>query len=125
MSDQNSAKNSKTKSEIVLGYIPCANQAEATTIAKKLLNENLIACANLYNGMTSIYRWQSEIQTDSETLLLIKTNDSLIKQIEEKISSWHSYEVPAILFFTAASVNQAYHQWLDGELIATPPVNPS
>jgi len=39
-------------------YITASNAEEATRIGRALVEERLAACANVLNGMTSIYRWQ-------------------------------------------------------------------
>ncbi|RQH19323.1 divalent cation tolerance protein CutA, partial [Okeania hirsuta] len=39
-------------------YITCKDKTEALSIGRLLLVENLIACANVMEGMTSVYRWE-------------------------------------------------------------------
>ena len=37
-------------------YLTCANENEAKFIARTLVDERLIACANILGTMTSVYR---------------------------------------------------------------------
>jgi len=43
-------------------YVTCPDREVARTIARTLVEEKLIACANIIDGMTSIYRWENKIE---------------------------------------------------------------
>ena len=40
---------------------------EAKSLAQRLVEERLIACANILPGVTSVYRWEGAICEDDET----------------------------------------------------------
>ena len=40
-------------------------------LAKSLIEAELAACVNILPKVQSVYRWEDEIQQESETLLLI------------------------------------------------------
>ena len=65
----------------VLVYVTAPNREEAVRIGRTLVSESLVACANVLDGLTSIFRWHGEIQQESETLLLLKTRDELALQV--------------------------------------------
>ena len=46
--------------EPTLLYLTCANENEAKIIARTLVDERLIACANILGTMTSVYRWEGD-----------------------------------------------------------------
>jgi periplasmic divalent cation tolerance protein len=52
----------------------CPDQHTADSIARQLLTEQLAACVNILPGISSVYRWQGQIETAQEHLLLIKTH---------------------------------------------------
>ena len=91
----------------------CADQASAQQLAKTLVQEKLIACANLMPQMQSIYRWQGNIVTDSEVLLLMKTHRALYVAIENRLKELHSYDVPELLMLKIEAGLPAYLNWLD------------
>ena len=68
-------------SNIKLAYITCKNNKEANQIATKLINNNLIACANIVSNVQSIFKWKSKLIKNKETILLAKTKKSKTKNI--------------------------------------------
>lgn len=111
-------KNPKTPlPDLALIYSPCGSEAEAESIARALLAERLIACANIYPSR-SIYRWQGQIADESEYVLVCKTLPSRVRATRALIARLHSYEVPCILEVHPASANHAYTSWAAGEVAA-------
>jgi periplasmic divalent cation tolerance protein len=51
----------------------CHSLEEARTIAHALVEGHLAACVNIVPQIESVYRWQGEIETATEWLLVIKT----------------------------------------------------
>lgn len=49
----------QTDDPLVMLYVPCGGETEAKELATRLLDERLIACANLYASL-SLYRWHGE-----------------------------------------------------------------
>ena len=52
--------------EPVLIYITCQNREQALEIGKKVVEARLAACANVIDGVESIYCWQGQLQVDEE-----------------------------------------------------------
>ena len=77
-------------------YIPCKDMKEAKKIARTLLKQRLIACAN-FLPMHSMYWWKGKIKENNETLLLGKSLKKHFKAIQRIVKKLHSYEMPAIL----------------------------
>ncbi len=97
---------------ICMLYVPCSNRQEAEKMAQHLLEEKLIACANILEGATSIYFWQGKLEQTQESLLLIKSLPEFKEKLEKRIKELHSYSCPAIIQLQVASVNQAYTDWV-------------
>ena len=51
--------------DALIAFTTFANVEDATRITRTLVEERLIACANLLPGARSIYRWQGAIQDDA------------------------------------------------------------
>ncbi len=97
---------------VSLLYVTTKDKEEATTIAKTLLDERLIACANIIDGMESLYRWQDKIQNDIETVLLLKTDTTLVKDVIQRVGELHSDITPCIIEIPTGDSNKAYRQWV-------------
>jgi periplasmic divalent cation tolerance protein len=96
-------------------YITTPDKKEAQKIGRKLVEQNLAACANIIDGMQSIYKWEGEIKESNECVLIIKTLYSRVKKVTRLIKELHSYEVPAIvsLTITEDEGNLEYLEWLE------------
>ena len=86
---------------------------EADRIATALVGESLAACVNIIPGVTSVYRWEGEIQRDQEWLLVAKSQSELLEALVARIQSLHSYDVPEILALPVAGGSEAYLRWVD------------
>lgn len=94
-------------------YITCKNKAEAQTIAGKLLEEKLIACANIIPGILSMYWWEGKVNTDEEMLMVIKTRKTLFPKIVKQVRALHSYTVPEIIALPIAAGHKDYLNWIN------------
>jgi periplasmic divalent cation tolerance protein len=84
----------------------------AQTLAHRLVEEGLAACANVLPGVQSIYRWQGKIEEASEVTLLIKTMRSRYAAVEETIQRLHPYDVPEVIAVPVVAALPAYLAWL-------------
>ena len=95
------------------------SEEQAETIAKTLLEERLIACANLVGGVRSLYRWEGNVCDDREVLLFCKSRRSLFSRLSERVKSIHSYDVPEIIALPLVEGWQPYLEWLEQETTST------
>ena len=93
-------------------HVTCESFEEARAIAKKLLKERLISCANAV-PIESFYVWKGEEKNEKEILLMCKTKKSNFKKIERSVKDIHSYETPCILAFECSDSNEEYLNWVD------------
>lgn len=100
-------------------YVPFPNTETAKQTCKKLLEQKLIACANIIKGIESIYCWEGDIQVDNEVVAILKTTEKCIEKVTELVINEHPYETPAIIDWTANSANQTYSNWLQQSLNIT------
>ena len=75
----NHRRNAFAKCDPLRVVIVSAAETEAEGLVRKLLEERLIACANLMRGVTSLYWWEGKIEQASETLIIMKTPASKIQ----------------------------------------------
>jgi periplasmic divalent cation tolerance protein len=96
-----------------LSTAPDAEQAER--IARALVEERLVACANLVPGLTSIYRWQGAVQADAEVLLVMKTRRALVPRLKERLPALHPYDVPELVVTALVDGLDPYCRWVRDE----------
>ncbi len=102
--------NLETDYRLVLST--CPDPETARTIGERLVADRLAACVSLIPGLTSIYRWEGEIQRDPEVLLLIKTTAARLDRLMETLRGLHPYRVPEIIALPIAAGLPDYLTWV-------------
>jgi periplasmic divalent cation tolerance protein len=92
----------------------------AETIGHALVERRLAACVQIAGPVTSIYRWQSRIDTAEEWQCWIKTTRERLAAVERAISELHSYSLPEIIVMPIVAGSANYLKWL-AEETAEPP----
>lgn len=103
-------------------YVTFSSKEEAVSIAGRLLAEKLIACANIFDNSTSIYRWQGEVQQASEAIFFAKTTQEQSEKAISRIKELHSYELPCIVLLPVESGFKPFIEWVGKETIPLTPV---
>ena len=93
-----------------------ANPEEATQLGRALVEERLAACATLIPAVQSIYRWQGQIESATETLLLLKIGPDQLAALEARLHELHSYQTPEFLVLGVEAASQPYLDWLHSGL---------
>ena len=106
--------------EFVFVYITCPDKASALILAKGAVQARLAACANILPDMVSVYEWDGALQTDNETVLILKTRESLANQLTDWVTLKHPYDVPCILQLPILAGNDAYLSWVIGQTEGNP-----
>lgn len=94
-------------------HITAPDRAQATAMARALVDERLAACVNIVDGVRSVYRWQEKVEESTEVLCLVKTRPELLDALTERVHALHPYEVPEILAFEVTDGSPTYLAWLD------------
>ena len=103
---------------MIVVYTTLPSESDARKIGQELVEEKLAACVNIFPGMVSVYRWQDNIETANETVLLIKTRKDMSKQLLEALTARHPYSVPALVVFEPQHVASPYLDWLSAQIMA-------
>jgi periplasmic divalent cation tolerance protein len=99
-------------SRIVVVFVTCPNRRAAERIGRTLVEEHLAACANILQGLTSIYRWEGKVCRDPEVLVLLKTRRSCFPALARRVRELHPYSVPEIVALPVALGSPAYLAWV-------------
>lgn len=90
----------------------CRDQLEAKKIIHGLLEKQLIACASIFPEITSIYRWEGNIEESLEVKVILKTLPQHFDHAQSYIQKECSYEVPEIVHVDIVNANSAYLSWV-------------
>jgi len=98
--------------EVLLALSTFPDIETARRIARQLVTENFVACANIVPAVESIYRWQGKVEEGNETLVLFKTTAARSAAFQEKLKLLHPYDVPEIICLSIADGLSEYLQWV-------------
>ncbi len=92
--------------------ITCATPDEAKKIARALVEEQLVAGANLLPAF-SIYRWRGKVREAEETLILAQSRQELFEELCERVRQLHSYECPCLEAWPLPLLSPDFQAWIE------------
>jgi periplasmic divalent cation tolerance protein len=93
-------------------WCPFPDDDSALAAANSLLDERLVACANMLPRMRSLFEWQGRREEALETGVILKTDAALLGKAIARLSELHPYAEPAILGWRCDETNAATRAWL-------------
>jgi len=100
------------KADYSLFYSTCPDIATAQKLSRSLLEEQLVACTNLFPAVQSQYWWEGKIESSQECVLILKSASHLKTALEKRFVELHPYETPCFLEIRLDSGNPKYLEWL-------------
>lgn len=91
--------------------LTCASPEEAETIACRLLEMRLIACAKQF-PVKSLFQWQGAIDHAQEIMLCMETIQEHGAAIDAEVSKLHSYTTYVLVGMPLVYVPEKAAQWL-------------
>jgi periplasmic divalent cation tolerance protein len=88
------------------------SEDEARNIAHALVERHLAACVNILPRIESVYRWQGNVESAQEWLLVIKTIAERFPALREAIKELHSYDLPECICLPVEAGSDAYLDWI-------------
>ena len=89
------------------------SEDDAKRVAKKLVEERLVACAWVTQKVKSFYVWEGKLQEDEEVVVVLKVPDKTFEKALKKLRELHPYEVPEIMAFEPNYVLPEYLKWAE------------
>ncbi len=86
----------------------------AESMGRTLVEERLAACVNVIPGLVSVYRWEGEVHRDDEALMILKTTESCVAALRERVVQLHPYDVPEVLVLDVVDGHEPYLCWVRG-----------
>ena len=103
------------KDQLKIIYVTCDTLDRAKEISRALLEENLIACANIIPGVQLLYRWKGKIMEEGEVAVLMKTSRDKASKAMKRIETLHTYDVPAVEIWDVEEAPEAFTKWVRSE----------
>ena len=85
---------------------------QASAIAHHLVEKRLAACVNIIPEIRSVYRWEGNIENETECLLLIKTTRIMYEAVSAGVREVHPYSVPEIIATPLIDGYDGYLRWV-------------
>lgn len=93
-------------------YATVPTREEGLELARKLVEEQLVACGNVLGPMTSVYRWQGQLEQNDEFVLLLKTRAELVEAVLRRVAELHSYECPCVVELPVGRSHEPFAAWV-------------
>ena len=94
-------------------WCPFADEAQALVAGEALVAEGLVACANILPAITSVFRWDGQVQRANEVAAIFKTTAALLDRACEHLAILHPYDTPAIMGWLVDSAPHVTRDWLE------------
>ena len=100
----------------VVIFITTGTDEEANRLAEALLKQRRAACVNILSGVRSRFWWECHLDSDQESLLIVKAKASLLDEIVALVKEVHTYDVPEVIALPIIGGNPDYLEWIGKEL---------
>jgi periplasmic divalent cation tolerance protein len=98
--------------QVLLALSAFPEMETANDIARVLVAEKFVACANIIPAVHSIYRWKGKVEAGGEVLVFFKTTRDRQKAFQDKLRSLHPYELPEIIYLKIDNGSPDYLHWV-------------
>ncbi len=96
-------------------FVTAPRGKAALKLANSVVRSRTAACVNVLPGIKSIYWWKGKIENSAESLLVIKTRRTMLKNLFKVVKSNHPYSVPEIIAMPISVGYQPYLRWIKSE----------
>jgi len=100
----------------VVIFITTGTDEEANQLAEMLLKQRKAACVNIVSKVSSSFWWEGHLDSDQESLLIVKAKASLLDEIVALVKEVHTYDVPEVIALPIIGGNPDYLDWIGKEL---------
>ena len=100
---------------VMFVYVTAGDAVEALRIGRAAITERLAACANIIEGMRSVYWWNGAVQDGREAVLILKTTEDRLEALIARVRELHSYDCPCIEALPVVAGYAPFLDWVEGE----------
>ncbi len=100
---------------VVLAQTTVPDLMLAKYMAHQLVEDGIVACANLAQSSLSMYMWQGELQGDEEITLTFKTTVARLPELADRLRAQHPYDLPELIILPVVGGFTAYLDWVHAQ----------
>ncbi|MFD4631979.1 divalent-cation tolerance protein CutA [Streptomyces sp. NPDC058284] len=90
-------------------------EGKARDLAGGAVRARVAACAQIAGPVTSVYRWEGELESAQEWQVLFKTATARYAALESWLTEAHDYDTPEIIATPVVRGSAAYLEWVERE----------
>ena len=102
----------KAKDQFAIALVTAPDLKTARKLAKVILQSRLAACANLVPKLESHYWWNGKLEKGAEVLIILKTTQARLQQLQDAILENHPYDTPEFVVLPITSGSKKYLDWV-------------
>ena len=105
----------ETRYRVVL--VTCGTLEESRKIARGIVENHLAACVNIVtHAVESFYMWDGTLENPSEYLLVMKTSEERLEELQKAVLEMHSYDTPEFVVLPIVAGAEGYLDWVGGSV---------
>jgi periplasmic divalent cation tolerance protein len=97
----------------MIGWTTVSSREQAETLAFGLIESRLAACVQIDGPVTSVYRWNGNVERAAEFRICVKFIDARQAEVAAWIFARHPYETPEWMTFRTENVSEKYLSWME------------
>lgn len=99
---------------VVVAVVTGPDRETLVEIGRRVVEERLAACANVWGPVASVFRWKGEVEEEAEVMALLKTTADRVEDLGERVVELHPYDVPEFLVLPVSAGSADYLAWVVG-----------
>lgn len=103
-------------SDLRLIHSTVSSEESARTLAEDLIERDLAACVSIGSKIRSFYRWEGELEDETEVPLTIKTTTGRLERTMKFLEEHHPYDCSELIVTAVETVNEDYETWAKNQL---------
>ena len=104
---------SSSQSNLVIVFCSCPSETLAKDLANGILKNRLAGCVKVLPVQSSIYLWKGNLVNETESLMIIKTLNFKVGELERYILDNHDYETPEVVTIPVLKATEDYMVWIE------------
>jgi periplasmic divalent cation tolerance protein len=98
--------------EFVVALSTFPDMETARRISRDLVENALVACANIIPAIESLYFWKGKVEQSAEVLAIFKLTAARFAEFSKRLRQSHPYDVPEIIRLNVAEGSPDYLHWI-------------
>lgn len=105
---------------MLIAWTTVSSRRDAEKLAQFAVSAKLAVCVQIDGPITSVYRWQGNVEQSTEFRLTFKLLPSHVADLETHVLQQHPYDVPEWIVVPASQIGEKYLSWAQGDSTSSP-----